>query len=64
MQRSGASNESPTEKSMVDKLYMRSKKIKQSKLYEHFTKLLDPSTTNMDNDIKRAHRLIAKKKIK
>jgi hypothetical protein len=41
---------------MVNRLYKASEKINQSKLYEHIIKLLYHSTTNMDDDIKRAHR--------
>jgi hypothetical protein len=55
-----SSNESPVEKSMVNKLYKTSKNINQLKLYEYFTKLLDQSTTDMDDDIERVYRLFVK----
>lgn len=41
---------------MVNRLYKASEKINQWTLYEHIIKLLDHSTTDMDDDIKRAHR--------
>jgi RNA polymerase-interacting CarD/CdnL/TRCF family regulator len=54
-------SESPTEKkNMVKELYKVNEKINQSKLYEHFTKLLDQNIAKMDDDIKRTHRLIKK----
>jgi hypothetical protein len=45
---------------MVNKLYNTSKNINQSKLYEYFTKFLDQSTIDMDDDIERVYRLFVK----
>lgn len=46
----------------MNKLCKASEKINQSELYDHFTKLLDQSTTDMDADadMKNAHKLTAK----
>lgn len=46
---------------MMNKLCKASKKINQSELYEHLTKLLGQSTIDTDTDMKIAHKLTAKK---
>lgn len=48
----------------MNKLCKASEKINQSELYEHLTKLLGQSTTDIDTDMKIAHKLTAKKTIK
>lgn len=48
----------------MNKLCKASKKINQSELYEHLTKLLGQSTIDTDTDMKIAHKLTAKKTIK
>jgi hypothetical protein len=46
---------------MLRKFYKASERMMQSKLFEQFTKLLDCYTTDMDDDIKRTHKLILKR---
>lgn len=49
------------EKSIVNRLYKARKRISQLKVFNPFTKLLDRSIVNMDNDIKRAYKLAVQK---
>jgi hypothetical protein len=53
MQRDRVSNEPPVmEKGILNKLYKISQRMIESKLFEQFT--------NMDNDMKRVHKLTKK----